>query len=288
MGKARVGVSGWSYDEWDPGFYPEGLSDDERLGYAASIFDTIEINGTFYSLTDPQTCRRWRDSAPRGFVYAVKGSRYITHMKRLVDAETALANFFASGILELEETLGPILWQLPSNLRFDPVALDSFLGLLPHDTSQAVRTARGHDDRIENAAFGGSDTHLIRHVLEVRNESFLQAETARIARRHGVALCISQSSEWPLIEEMTAGFVYVRLHGPGKLYASEYAPSDLDHWADRIETWRRGAEPSHAHRISDLEAPDRKERDVYVYFDNTAHGYAPRQALALRDSLSTR
>lgn len=286
MGKIRIGISGWSYKEWKGGFYPDDLSDDDQLEFAARVFDTIEINGTFYSLTDPATCRRWRDATPRDFQYAVKGSRYITHNLRLNDARGALANFFASGVLELGDRLGPILWQLPQNFRFDAGRLDSFLEMLPRDTESAADLARDHDDRVEDVSYGPGERHLIRHALEIRHDSFLQSETARIAQRHGVELCSSHSSEWPYIEQITAGFVYLRLHGPRRLYASQYSEPDLDGWADRIKTWKSGGEPDDAERISDLEPPSRKERDVYVYFDNTAHGHAPKDARSLMGRIS--
>jgi uncharacterized protein YecE (DUF72 family) len=286
MGKIRIGISGWSYKEWKGGFYPDDLSDDDYLEYAASVFDTIEINGTFYSLTDPATCRRWREAAPHGFQYAVKGSRYITHNKRLNDPRTALANFFASGILDLGERLGPILWQLPQNFSFDGKRLNAFLQMLPRDTEAAADLARGHDGRVEDVSYGPGDRHRVRHVLEIRHESFLRPEMARIAQHHGIALCSSHSSKWPYIEETTAGLIYLRLHGPGKLYASQYSDSDLDWWANRIRTWERGGNPDDAERISDLDPPSRKERDVYVYFDNTAQGHAPRNAQQLMDRVS--
>lgn len=283
MGKIRIGISGWSYAEWKGDFYPNDLADDEQLEFAAREFDTIEINGTFYSLTDPASCRRWRDAAPGGFRYALKGSRYITHNKRLADTHSALANFFASGVLELGDRLGPILWQFPGNLRFDAERLDSFLGELPRDTQSAAELARHHDDRVKDVSYGPASRHLLRHAIEPRHESFLQAETARIAQSHGVALCSSHSTEWPYVEELTAGFVYLRLHGPRKLYASRYSDSDLDRWAQRIRSWNQGKQPGDAKRISHLKSPSRKSRDVYVYFDNTANGHAPDDARRLLD-----
>jgi uncharacterized protein YecE (DUF72 family) len=281
MGKIRIGISGWSYAEWKGGFYPDDLGDDEQLEFAARVFDTIEINGTFYSLTNPESCRRWRNATRRGFKYAVKGSRYITHNKRLADTRPALANFFASGILEIGDRLGPILWQLPVNLQFDPDGLDSFLEELPRDTQSAAELARHHDARVKDVSYGRTQRHRLRHAVEPRHDTFLQPEAARIAQRHGVALCWSHSTEWPYFEEVTAGFVYLRLHGPDKLYASRYSDSDLDLWAQRIRAWNQGSQPDDAERISDVEPPSRRSRDVYVYFDNTAHGYAPDDARRL-------
>lgn len=287
MGKVRIGVSGWSYDEWRGRFYSDDLPHDEELAYAARVFDTIEINGTFYSLTDPATCRRWRDTAPRGFRYAVKGSRYITHVRRLNDPHQPLANFFASGILELGRLMGPILWQLPANFTFDAEKLEHFLDALPRDSHRAADLAKDHDDRVKQPSYGDGENHRIRHVLEFRHESFKSEETARLAQSQGVALCSSHSSEWPYVEEVTAGFVYLRLHGPGKLYASRYSDSDLDAWAERIRAWQRGSEPDDPERISDLDPPRRKARDVYVYFDNTADGNAPNNARYLMDQVGT-
>lgn len=283
MGRIRVGVSGWNYREWRGGFYPDGLARDDELAYAASKFDAIEINGTFYSLTSPDTCRRWRDAAPSDFSYAVKGSRFITHTKRLADARVPMANFLASGILELGNKLGPILWQLPPNMKLGKQRLDSFLEMLPATTSEAADMARDHDDRVGEAAYGDGGNHRLRHVLEYRHESFATETPAAIAKRHGVALCFSHSTSWPYVEQITAGFVYLRLHGPGELYASGYTESELETWADRVLAWRRGAEPDDAERISDLAAPSRKERDVYVFFDNTADGNAPSNALRMRE-----
>jgi len=283
MGKVRIGISGWSYPEWRGEFYPDDLHSDRELAYAAARFDTIEVNGTFYSLTDPASCRHWRDSAPADFVFAVKGSRYITHTKRLQDIQTPLANFLASGILELGEKLGPILWQLPPNMQFDPDRLDRFLSSLPADSSEATGMAREHDDRVESVSYGPEENHRMRHVLEIRHPSFFQPETATIAKRHGVALCFSHSEEWPLSEQVTAGFAYIRLHGPGEIYASDYTDHDLEMWAERIEAWRDGEQPDDPELLSDLDPPQRKERDVYVYFDNTASGHAPRNALHLRE-----
>lgn len=286
MGKVRIGTSGWSYQEWQGDFYPDDLASDRELSYAAERFDSVEVNGTFYSLTDPATRRRWHDSSPADFVFAVKGSRYITHVKRLQNFAGPLANFLASGILELGEKLGPILWQLPPNMKVDSDRLDRFLSSLPADSSEATDMAREHDERVEDVSYGPGANHRLRHVLEIRHPSFFQPETATITKRHGVALCLSHSSEWPQVEQITAGFVYIRLHGPGEIYASEYTEDDLRRWARRIEAWRGGGEPEEPEHISDLDPPRRKERDVYVYFDNTAAGHAPRDALRLRELLN--
>ncbi len=285
MGRIRIGVSGWNYDGWRGSFYPPDLPRRAELRYAAARFDTLEVNATFYRLTSPKRCRRWRDAVPAEVVLAVKGSRFITHNKKLADTGPALANFFASGILALGTTLGPILWQLPEQLHFDAARVEGFLAALPHDTDAAAALARGHDERVEDPAYGG-ENHRLRHVLEVRHDSYLCEEMVAIARRHGVALAASHARAWPYTEEVTAGFVYVRLHGPGELYASSYGEQELRNWAQRLHHWRSADQPADAHTITDRAPPQRQERDVYVYFDNDAAGYAPRNAARLREMVA--
>ena len=173
-------------------------------------------------------------------------------------------------------------------MAFDADRVESFLASLPHDTDAAAGLARRHDDRIDDVSYGPGENHRIRHVLEPRHETFLNQEFARIAREHGVALALSHSSEWPYTEEITAGFVYVRLHGPGELYSSPYGEDRLRRWADRIVEWRDGGLPEDPDRITNRAPPRRKSRDVYVYFDNTAEGHAPREAQALTEMIRAR
>ncbi len=286
MGRIRVGLSGWNYDAWRGDFYPSDLPKTRHLAYAAERMGSIEVNGTFYGLVSATTFRSWRDTVPRGMPLAIKGSRFITHNKKLRDVETAVANFLAQGVLELDDRLGPLLWQLPPNLHQDLSRLESFLDLLPHDTDAAVALARRHDDRITDPAFGPGTTHRLRHVLEVRHESWLTADLVRLVRDHGVALAFSHAETFPYVEEVTAGFVYVRLHGPDEVYGSPYGEAGLRRWADRIRRWHAGEEPDDARRITDRVPPRRKERDVYVYFDNDMGGHAPREAVALQEILA--
>ena len=282
MGKIRIGLSGWNYEGWRGDFYPGPLRQSDELAYVGDRFPTVEVNSTFYGLLRPATFSRWYACVPPGFVFALKGSRFITHNKKLANVDAALANFFASGILELDDKLGPILWQLSQHFHFDAQLLDGFLERLPTDTHAAAALARRHDERIEDVGYGPGAQHRIRHVIEVRHSSWLCAEMAGIARRRGVALAFSHSSQWPYTEEITAGFVYVRLHGPGRLYASAYGEAALRSWADRLGRWHEAAEPDDADRITSRRAPARKARDVYVYFDNDESGYAPREAAMLR------
>ncbi|HWC63247.1 MAG TPA: DUF72 domain-containing protein, partial [Rhizomicrobium sp.] len=264
-------------------FYPKGLRQKDELSYAAGKFRSVEINGTFYSLQRPESFRCWRDATPEDFVFAVKGARYITHLKRLKEIEAPLANFFASGVLALEEKLGPILWQLPPNFRFDAKRLSAFFDLLPRDGAAAARLAKGHDAKLKRPPFTRCErVGRLRHALEIRHESFRDAEFIRLLRAHDIALVAADTVEWPLLMDVTADFVYVRLHGSRQLYASGYGPKALQQWAGRIKAWARGkeAEGEHAgppaHKTS-----GRKSRDVYVCFDNDAKVRAPADAEAL-------
>jgi uncharacterized protein YecE (DUF72 family) len=282
----RIGISGWTYAGWRGDFYPAGLPIREELPFASRRFNSIEINGSFYSLQRPDSYRRWFESTPAGFTFAVKGSRFITHNKKLGGVETALANFFASGILRLEEKLGPILWQLPPQLKFREERVEEFFSLLPRTTSDAVRLGEKHDHRVADRSWTtAARTRPIRHAIEPRHESFFDLRFARLCRRRGIAIVFSDSASWPYTEEVTAGFVYLRLHGSRETYASRYSDGELDWWAHRIRAWREGRQPADARTFTDLKPPVRKGRDVYVYFDNDAKVHAPRDAVRLADRL---
>jgi uncharacterized protein YecE (DUF72 family) len=270
-GRALVGVSGWRYARWRGDFYPPGLPQRRELEYIGQEFPTVELNGSFYSLQRPESYRRWRESTPPEFVFAVKGSRYISHMLRLVDAEQALANFFASGLLALGSQLGPILWQLPERQLFDPDVLEDFLRALPRTTGEAQHLAGRHDDRLRGRAFVDVESDRpIRYALEPRSDTFADERSLRLLERYGVALTVADTAgRWPRFDALTTDLVYVRLHGAEVLYHSGYTDEQLRDWAGRIAEWT---------------APDgagRPGRDVYVYFDNDAQGRAPHDARAL-------
>ena len=218
MAKIRIGISGWRYAPWRGKFYPEDLRQKDELAFAANQFPTIEINGTFYSLQRTQSFAAWYDATPAGFRFAVKGPRYITHMRRLREVQAPLANFFASGVLRLGEKLGPVLWQLPPNFRFDSERLAAFFDLLPRTTKQAVRLAKGHDRKLKHKAWAKTDADRpIRHALEIRHDSFRDPVFIKLLRKHRIALVVADTVEWPLLLDATADFVYVRLHGSVKL-----------------------------------------------------------------------
>ena len=282
----RIGISGWRYAPWRSVFYPRGLAQHRELEYAARRFPTIELNGSFYSLQAPQSWLDWYRETPAGFVFAVKANRYITHFRKLNDVERPLANFFASGIFNLREKLGPILWQLPPQLGFDPVKFARFLDLLPHDTAAALRLARGREARMHGRSRLAIDRNRrLRHAVEIRHESFLDPAFVALLRRRRVALVVADTAgRWPYREDVTADFVYLRLHGDEQLYTSGYTPRALARWAKRIDAWHRGSEPPDAQRI-DGKAPRARRRDVYCYFDNDAKVHAPFDAQSLSGRL---
>jgi len=291
-GDIRIGISGWRYAPWRGRFYPKGLPQRGELAFASRMLPTIEINGSFYSLQRPAYYEAWHDETPDDFLFAVKGPRYITHMLRLRNVGAPLANFFASGVFALGAKLGPLLWQFPPHLPYDAARFEAFFKLLPHDTDAALALARGHHDaRMQGRSLlQVRHPQELRHAVEVRHESFVDAGFIAMLRRHGVALVVADTAgHWPQLEDLTAGFVYMRLHGDKELYASGYSDEALDRWAARIAAWRSGHQVEDAHLASDKPAPRRARRDVYCYFDNDVKVHAPYDAarLAARLGLST-
>lgn len=281
-GDVRVGISGWTYKPWRGVFYPKGLAQHRELHHASRQVNTIEINGSFYSLQTPSSYRNWYEATPDDFVFAVKGGRFITHMKKLRDVRTPLANFLASGLLRLEEKLGPILWQFPPNFAFDRTKFEEFFTMLPHTTKDAARLARRHDARLKGRAWTRTDADRpLRHAVEIRHESFETTEFVELLREHGIALVFADTPRWPYFEDLTSDFVYLRLHGDEELYVSGYEDPALDWWAKRIRRWARGGQPSDAKLVAKADAPIRNTRDVYVYFDNDVKVRAPIDAINL-------
>ncbi len=282
----RIGTSGWIYPPWRRVFYPEGLVQRRELTYLADRLDTVEINGSFYSLQRASSYRSWAERTPDDFVFAVKGGRYVTHMKKLRGVEEALANFFASGLLALGPKLGPVLWQLPPNLRYDPERLEGFLDQLPHTTTAAAALAGGHTDKVPEPWTETDAERPLRHAMEVRHPSFRDPAFVAQLRRHGVAMVVADTAgTFPRLDDVTADLVYVRLHGDTELYASGYSPEALDAWAARIRAWTAGEAPVTADTVAPDDPPPQapRGRDVVVYFDNDVKVHAPFDAMALRD-----
>lgn len=268
-GTVLVGTSGWRYPPWRGTFYPPGLVQRRELEYLSRQVTSIEINGSFYSLQRPENYRAWAEQVPAGFVFAVKGPRFVTHLKQLRDVAVPVANFLASGVLGLGPALGPVLWQLPPRMRFDADRVARFLELLPSTTTAAARAATGHDERLDGRALVETDADRpLRHAVEPRHPSFRDPAFTALLREHGVALVQSDSAgTWPVFDEVTADLVYLRLHGQGELYAGGYTAAALDGRAARIRAWRDAG------------------HDVVCYFDNDAKVHAPTDARALLDRL---
>ena len=283
-GTIRIGVSGWRYEPWRGAFYPPGLRQDDELPYAAERLPTIELNGSFYSLQTPASYADWYKATPPGFVFSIKGGRYITHVRRLKDIAKPLANFFASGLFNLKEKLGPILWQFPPNLKFDAVRFEEFISMLPHDTTQALALARKRDGRMTGrAALKVDAERTVRHAIEIRNPTFLDPAFITLLRRYDIALVIADTGDrWPQPHDITSDFVYMRLHGATELYKSRYSEAMLQLWAERIRAWARGTQPADADLVVPFE-PRATPRDVYCYFDNTDKLHAPDNARRLME-----
>ncbi len=285
-GDIRIGISGWRYKGWRGTFYPPDLAQRRELEFASARLNSIELNGSFYSLQRPESFARWYDQTPPGFVFSIKGSRFVTHMRKLLDVETPLANFFAQGLLRLNEKLGPILWQFPPNFKCDVPRLQHFFKLLPRTHKQAARLARKHDQRLDGRSWlRVSEDRPLRHAIEIRNETFVCEPFIALLREHSIALVVADTVEWPLLMDITADFVYIRLHGSEQLYTSGYDPPAIHLWARRITAWARGGEVLDGRNASAGKAPASKSRDVYVYFDNDAKVRAPVDALALRQAI---
>ncbi|MET0617941.1 MAG: DUF72 domain-containing protein [Luteibacter sp.] len=287
MAKQRIGISGWRYGPWRGVFYPGDLVQRDELAFASRAFPTIEINGSFYSLQRPESYLSWYDATPRGFVFAVKGPRFITHTLRLRNIEKPLANFFASGLLALREKLGPILWQVPPNFRFDPESFEAFLALLPRNMHEAAELGRRHDAHLKRRAWlEVTRNHRLRHAVEVRHDSFVDPAFIDLLRKYGVAFVVADTAgKYPRYFDVTAPFVYVRLHGDKTLYSSGYTPEALKEWARCIRAWSRGTQPSGVARIATTAPRKASFRDVYVYFDNDMKVKAPRDAASLASML---
>jgi uncharacterized protein YecE (DUF72 family) len=283
-GTVRIGISGWTYKPWRGVFYPEDLTHKRELEHASKTFNSIEINGTFYSLQRPTSFERWAAETPDDFVFSVKAPRFITHIRRLKDVKAPVSNFLASGLFKLGAKLGPILWQLPPNFLFKPELLEDFFKLLPHDTDEASALAKKHDSWVTGRAALKSDaTRPMRHAMEIRHASFATPEFVHLLRKYDVALVCADTVEWPRLMDVTSDFIYCRLHGSEVLYANGYDEESLDQWATRVHAWARGDEPEDAERVIKEKGPRQVARDVFVYFDNDTKVRAPFDAQGLTE-----
>lgn len=265
MGDIRVGIGGWVYKPWRGLFYPKGLPQAQELEHASRRLTSIEINGTFYGAQKPASFRRWLSETPDDFVFSVKGPRFATHRRALGEAGPSIERFFASGVLELGEKLGPVLWQFPPFLKFDETGFEAFLALLPQK----------HDGR------------AIRHVVEVRHASFATPAFIALLRKHGVAAALVDTEGHAPLADVTADFVYARLRRVEPDEPEGYPAPALDQWAGRFRTWAAGGVPADVKPIDPVAAPKRP-RDCFVYFINGAKERAPAAAMALLKRLNVK
>jgi uncharacterized protein YecE (DUF72 family) len=287
QGQIRVGISGWRFDGWRGGFYPGDLPQRRELEFASRQLNSIELNGTFYSTQKPQSFQAWSKDTPDDFVFAIKGSQFITHVRKLENVEGALANFFAQGMLCLGKKLGPILWQLPPQTSFNAERIEQFLKLLPHSQKQAAAYAKQRDEWMAGRSWLEVEEDLpLRHAMECRHKSFATPEYIALLRKYGVALVVADSVKWPVMMDITADIIYCRLHGSEKLYPEGYTSDGIDTWARRVIAWSRGEEVTDGTRIHPEPGPKRSSRDVFVYFDDDKKARAPFNAQSLSKKIA--
>ena len=281
--ETRIGISGWTYPPWRGIFFPEGLPQKRELEYASRQVNSIEINGTFYSLQRPKSFKAWHDATPDDFVFSIKGNRFLTHITRLKEPKLPLANFMASGVLELGKKLGPFLWQFPPSFTYDRPLLEAFFKLLPRDMEQAATLAHEHEDRMKGrTALTPKADIPLRHAIEIRHRSFESEDFIDLLREYQVAIVVADTAgKWPVIENVTSDFIYLRLHGDKKLYVSGYTEEALTEWSKKIDRWLKGGSPREARKLAADPPPKKSGRAVYAYFDNDVKVHAPFDAISL-------
>ena len=257
-GRIRVGMGGWTYEPWRETFYPQDVPKARELEYASRQVSAIEVNGTFYRTQTPPVFAKWRDATPDDFVFSLKAPRYTTQRKVLREGGAGIERFIQSGLAELREKLGPILWSFAPSKRYEPEDFEAFLKLLPGD-------------------IGGS---RLRHALDVRHESFANSDFIALARRYGAATVFSDTDDYPSFADVTADFVYARLKRTVASVETGYRTEALDAWAGRARTWAQGMEPADLPRIDKTQGAS-QPRDVFVFFIAGAKERAPAAARAL-------
>jgi uncharacterized protein YecE (DUF72 family) len=266
QGRIRVGVGGWTYEPWRGLFYPDDLPHSRELHYASRQLTAIEVNGTYYGSQKPATFAKWRDETPDDFVFSLKASRYATNRRELAGAGESIERFVGSGIAELKDKLGPILWQFAPTKRFDAEDFEAFLALLPPKV----------------------DGLPLRHVMDVRHESFMDPDFLKLARRYKVATVFTDSEDFPSFSDVTTDFVYARLMRSNAKSKTGYPPAQIEAWAQRVREWAAGGEPADLPRIeADAAKKRRGGRDVFLYFINGAKERAPGGAVALLKRLAS-
>jgi Uncharacterized conserved protein len=259
-GTIRTGIGGWTFDSWEGTFYPEKLPKKRQLEYAAGKLKVIEVNGTYYGSQKPETFAKWASEVPEGFIFSLKASRFTTNRKVLAEAGESIERFFAQGLAELGPHLGPILWQFTPTKRFESDDFEAFLKLLPEKV----------------------DGLPLRHVVEVRHDSFKVPEFVQLLRNHGVAPVCAEHHEYPMVADVTADFVYARLQTGSDDVPTCYPEADLKAWAERLETWAGGGVPDDLPLIDPDNKPKQEPRDVFAFFIHEGKVNAPQGAMALQ------
>ncbi len=263
QGKICVGIGGWNFPPWRGVFYPKGLAQAKELAYAGEHLSAIEINATYYGSQKPESFRKWASQVPDGFVFSVKASRFATNRKILREAGDSIKRFVNSGIAELGDRLGPLLWQFAPFKKFDESDFGGFLELLPETL----------------------DGRKLRHVVEVRHDSFRDPAFVALIRRFGIAVVYAEHAKYPGIPDVTADFVYARLQKGKDEIPTAYPPKELDAWAKRVQAWAQGDEPTDLPRVDTAHKPKATPRDVFVYFIHEGKVRAPAAAMALIERL---
>jgi uncharacterized protein YecE (DUF72 family) len=263
-GKIRIGVGGWTYEPWRGVFFPKGLAHAKELEYAGSKLTSIEINGTYYGSQKPTSFMKWRDETPDDFIFSVKGPRFATNRRVLAEAGESIERFFKTGVTELKAKLGPINWQFATTKRFDAGDFAAFLKLLPNSV----------------------DGVAIRHVVEVRHESFKNPDFIALAREHGVAVVMAGDSDYPQIADVTAPFVYARIMGTTESEERGYSDAALDQWARRAKTWAAGGSPEDLATVAPAPKPDGASPEVFLYVISGYKQRNPAAAMALIERVS--
>ena len=256
-GRIRIGIGGWTYEPWRGSFYPEGLAQRRELEHASRRLTSIEVNGTYYGAQKPESFRKWHDETPEDFVFSLKAPRYATNRKVLADAGETIARFLSGGVMLLGDKLGPINWQFMATKKFEPADFEAFLKLLP----------------------ASAEGRALRHVVEVRHESFRTPAFTEMLREHGVAAVVAADGKYPQIADPTAPFVYARIMGTSADEALGYSPAALDLWAERARIWAAGGLPEGLDHVGPNAVPG--PRDVYLYVIGGHKAHNPQAAMAL-------
>jgi uncharacterized protein YecE (DUF72 family) len=262
-GQIRVGIGGWNYEPWRGVFYPKGLAQAKELEYAASHLTSIEINSTFYGSQKPESFRKWASAVPEGFIFSVKGPRFATNRRVLAEAGDSIKRFLDSGVVELRERLGPLLWQFAPTKKFDAGDFGKFLELLP----------------------ATADGRRLRHVVEVRHPSFRAPEFVALARSFGTPIVFTDHATYPSLADLTGDFVYARLQKGKDTVPTAYPPKELDAWVGRLRAWAEGKVPADLPRADPAHAPPNAARDVFAYVIHEGKIRAPAAAMALIERL---